>query len=247
MTDAETVMLSDYDEIAEEYYDAKRHPTCANFRDLSKAWIKRLLEAAERRYDSCLEVGAGRSILAELKKEGLTQIGRLAISDKSSKMLEHSRDLAAFCNTHFVLDAEAPSRLLPEHVNSYDLIVCSLADPYNSEALWHSLRYLVKRNGTILFTTPSLDWAESFRLQYQEGLLEVASFAMRREQNVVVRSTILSPQKQIELCRKAGFVVNQWDQLYADKIEQDELSWKLAKARSGSVPVVTAYSFSPFG
>src|SRR5438132_3045781 len=83
--------LESYEEIASEYYDRTRHPTCANFREASarilRVWLRRL--SVER--GQVCEVGAGDSLLAELLLEAGKEPRGVIISDPSPSMLEFSK------------------------------------------------------------------------------------------------------------------------------------------------------------
>src|SRR5258708_2843943 len=80
-----------YELVALEYYDPHKHPTCANFREASagilRDWLAQLFPNGPGR--AC-EVGAGRSILAELLDRQRVPLDDLLITDSSPSMLSYS-------------------------------------------------------------------------------------------------------------------------------------------------------------
>ena len=81
--------ISTYETLAPEYYDPVRHPTCANFRYASKQIIKPWLEKLTD-YRPICEVGAGKSVAAELLLEAGESTADLFLTDSSQSMLEYS-------------------------------------------------------------------------------------------------------------------------------------------------------------
>jgi hypothetical protein len=53
-----TNFVSTYDEIAAEYYDSVRHPTCANFSELSNSFLEPRIRKYGPIADNVLELGA---------------------------------------------------------------------------------------------------------------------------------------------------------------------------------------------
>src|SRR5690606_35896916 len=80
-----------YEALASEYYDAVRHPTCANFREASRLIINSWLDTAWPDSGWVCEVGAGQSLLAELIEERELPFDRVLITDASPSMLRHSQ------------------------------------------------------------------------------------------------------------------------------------------------------------
>src|SRR5262249_14434669 len=75
--------------VASEYYDAHRHPTCANFRLASALYIReKLLDLVLT--GRVLDVGAGLSIITELFIEKNRPLGDLTLVDGSIEMIAHS-------------------------------------------------------------------------------------------------------------------------------------------------------------
>ena len=150
--------LSDYEDIASEYYDSHLHPTCDDFR--------RGATVAHRRFQDrlnigrCLEVGSGKSIVLEQQMPRGSARRNTIVLDQSSTMLSHSHGLA------HALDAEllvGSAFSLPVRSNSIDCLVSHLGDPYNLSTFWDEVSRVVKAGGVALYTTPSFVWATRFR------------------------------------------------------------------------------------
>jgi len=151
-----------YEELAREYYDPSRHPTCANFRQASailfRKWTSRL---AEGLYWSC-EIGPGKSLLAEFMSRVEFHSSKLLLIDSSPSMLEHSRAFSVPGQTPIIGAATA----LPLSQESTDFVASFLGDPYNVSEFWREVFRVLKPGGQFVFTTPSYEWASAFR----EGL-----------------------------------------------------------------------------
>jgi len=145
-----------YSDVATEYYDTTRHPTCANFREASTAILRKWLTNFLQPENIVVETGAGSSIVSEIIDEFGTQVF-LALCDKSPAMLNQSANRSA--NIRIIADVEK----LPIRQASADLIVASLGDPYNTPLFWRECRRILRPDGQVFFTTPSFEWAHTFR------------------------------------------------------------------------------------
>lgn len=197
-----TVVPENYDVVAAEYYDSDRHPTCANFRDASKALLRQLIEAASVSDRAWLEVGAGDSVLAELFVQMGWPVNDLLISDASPQMLSYSsrwHELGAK-----LLVAQANE--LPVESNSVDVIVSSLGDPYNTPGFWAEAYRCLSVNGHVFFTTPAYEWASSYRSLHQYPQRE-SEFLLASGDEVTLPSVILSEEQQLALFQGNGLQV----------------------------------------
>jgi SAM-dependent methyltransferase len=147
-----------YEDLAGEYYDADRHPTCANFREasglLTDAW---LLADAKHARTFC-EVGCGKSLMAETLQRG-SMFDRLTLIDSSHSMLGYSEPWRQH-RTDLVL---ADVARLPLRSDTIDALLSSPGDAYNTEGLWAEVARVLALDGVALFTTPSFAWAQEFR------------------------------------------------------------------------------------
>src|SRR5216683_2735662 len=91
-TQAILAPVASYELVAQEYYDAERHPTCANFREASRLLFRRWLSLVPNRKLIC-ELGAGKSLLAEILTEALRSLDTVTLVDESPSMLAYSRAL----------------------------------------------------------------------------------------------------------------------------------------------------------
>lgn len=187
-------MTAAYDEIAEEYYDPERHPTCANFEELSTKFIIAQLFGLISDDFSILEVGAGKSVVAQFPK---AEKCMLIVLDESVPMLSHSKKLVKK-NVQFKI-AKAHQTGLPDQ--SVDIIVSSLGDPYNTSSFWKEVSRLLKTGGVCLFTCPAGEWANSFRVH---GKRDEAEFVLRDGRSISVPSVCLNFDEQTTLIRSAG-------------------------------------------
>jgi ubiquinone/menaquinone biosynthesis C-methylase UbiE len=189
------VRLNTYSSVADEYYDAQRHPTCRNFRDASRTFLRDILSQL-----SCsglaLEVGAGDSLLGELAP---TEFDQLTLLDKSERMISHSRKFERIANL-VVGDALA----LPFASGAFSLVVASLADPFNGPQFWNEVQRTLKSGAHCIFTTPSYEWARSFRTHSVHEQNGAALFQLLGGEQVYLPSFIEPEASQIEMVQSAG-------------------------------------------
>jgi hypothetical protein len=126
MTEIATHAATRYAIVASEYYDRERHPTCADFRWASDRLLGRLMP--ESPAGLLCDVGAGDSALAAWLLRHGTDLAGICLFDTSSEMLAHSARWVARGATADVACAEA----LPIADGGADLVVASLADPYDT-------------------------------------------------------------------------------------------------------------------
>ena len=228
------VRTGDYDDIADEYYDPQLHPTCANFGELSERLIKNVLSAFDLTSQRILEVGCGRSIVGPVLKERSLDHQRLTLLDLSPKMLSFSEEWKRN-GASLVVDNAVESGLSP---SDYNLIIASLGDPYNSSKFWIEVYRLLAPGGTCIFTTPSREWAERFRVS---GDLLEAEFLRADGSFIKVPSRIPAISEQFQWIEEAGLRIGPVDDLPARAIS-GRLSPKLLVDNSSlDSPVVTSF------
>jgi ubiquinone/menaquinone biosynthesis C-methylase UbiE len=189
-----------YAPIADEYYDAIRHPTCADFRWASDRLLDRVLPAPPGR--SLCDVGAGDSALAGwLARNGLP-ISGLLLFDASHEMLVQSQRWVGAGAIAEVADARA----LPVADRSLELVVASLADPFDDFSWWKEVRRVLAGNGRVVVTTPAVGWATKFRKSANEPS-DYARFVKRNGSFVDVPSYVRAPADERELISSAGLRV----------------------------------------
>jgi ubiquinone/menaquinone biosynthesis C-methylase UbiE len=215
-----------YSDLASEYYDSERHPTCANFREASQyllvPWLKELVLPRSR----VLETGAGSSIVAEWLASDKRLLTSFVASDLSSEMLHYSSshsDTAAFV----VCDAES----LPFANNSLDLVVASLGDPYNTARFWREAARTLRSGGHVLFTTPAFEWARQFR-----NGANFAEFVTANGGAVAVTSWVEPEEGQRRMIERCELRITQRRDVYEYQLRETRRSPKL---RIG--PIVSGY------
>lgn len=221
-----TLVTGTYSDLASEYYDPGRHPTCANFREASQLLLTPwMCDLTNDRVD-LLETGAGASIVCEWLLDTRRRIGGLVVTDVSQEMLRYSRG-SAICPHLIVCDAQR----LPLISSGFDIVVASLGDPYNSVPFWSEVARVLRPGGHVLFTTPSFEWA----LQFRSGSYR-AEFILSNGRATTVPSYIQSndvQRRMIERCKMALLEIR--------VIQDSELhrTPRSPKLRTG--PIVTGY------
>jgi ubiquinone/menaquinone biosynthesis C-methylase UbiE len=227
------VMVSGYSAIANEYYDTERHPTCANFDELSRKFLEPRLREPKGDLSTIIEVGAGRSIVTQALRKNY--VANIILVDSSLEMLSHSKMLVPE-RTRFCV-ADAFSTGLP--TGCADLLVASLGDPYNTPEFWREVGRLLKDDGSCLFTTPSAEWAQYFRVG---GRRYEAEFILRDGSRVVVPSFLLFPKEQREMISEANLVVLESEDYFISDLK-GKVSPKLASPLGSKVfPVLRGFT-----
>jgi hypothetical protein len=91
-------------------------------------------------------------------------------------------------------------RSFPFRDSEVDLIVASLADPYNGLPFWVEVSRIVHPTGCIVLTAPTFEWAQSVR---DSGEISTARF-QTVDGVVVVPSNVVTAGQQEELSAQAG-------------------------------------------
>lgn len=224
-----------YDDVAAEYYDRTRHPTCDNFRDASRILAISFLElhGKDAQAEFC-DIGAGRSLLAEL----IPQTGRLdhlCLIDKSGFMLEYSTDWKWRGARVIVGDA---TKSIPLNSASIDVALASLGDPYNISGFWRELHRILRPGGYALFTTPSFEWASAFRGQ---AAAAIAEFELADGRALSLPSYVYEPSVQVGLISESGLLVDSVIQVAVSALKTPHLSPKLALLLDTNGSVVTGF------
>jgi SAM-dependent methyltransferase len=228
--------LALYEDIALEYYDSIRHPTCANFREASAIMLRRWLQETPHETGWFCEVGAGKSLLAELLAAEGSSAADMIITDSSPSMLSYSRQWAN-AKTHLVL---GDSMMLPIADDRLDLVVSSLGDPYNVPDFWREVFRVLRPNGTALFTTPAYAWATAFR-DSSASDLESAEFELLDGESVQVPSWIYPAEAQVEMIKKSGLRIKEKTRVTLVEIASKPLSPKLLTERGLDADIVEGY------
>jgi SAM-dependent methyltransferase len=189
-----------YADVADEYYDPSRHPTSANFRSASGAVVRAWLPAGD--VGTVCDVGAGESLAAEVLAEQGSSLERLTLLDSAPEMLAYSEKWLAQGAKSVVGDAEA----MPFGDLEFDLVVASLGDPFNGLRFWREVARVLRPGGHAIFTTPSFEWADTFRGGHHAPP-DAADFLLRDGSHILVPSVVLQERAQIDLVAQAGLSV----------------------------------------
>lgn len=224
-------IVSSYEDISAEYYNPVRHPTCANFADLSQQILVPRIQKHAQVGSNTLEVGAGRSVVAPVMvSEGLP-LANLTLLDLSPRMLEHSRKWTPH-GTHFIV-GDACNTGLP--TAKFQLIVSSLGDPYNYPIFWQEIRRLLDQVGVCLFTIPAPEWAARFRAGSDPA---TAEFLLTNGARVLVRSNIPPIGKEIEMITMAGLRVDEMQDLSSVDLSSPRSPKLLIEHDTAHLPIV---------
>ena len=224
--------MCSYEDLAVEYYDPKRHPTCSNFRDASrtivigfvKTWL-RLASSAPR----WLDVGAGKSVAAEVLQDFRTPSHFLIATDESLEMLRHTPKSA---KVGLVLSSAYALPFAPE---SLDGAIISLGDPFNKIGFWSELNQALAPGSPVCFTTPSFGWCETYRLQ-EGSPIDIARFSLESGDLVDVESYVYPVEHQIAIFKDAGFEI-----LDVKTVEPNEIPGPLSSKLVATESVITGY------
>lgn len=228
--------LALYQDIASEYYDSMRHPTCANFREASSLLIDKWLRIIQPGGGVFCEVGAGDSLLAELLSSSGVAARELIITDSSLAMLSYSKRWSS-TSTHLVL---SDAMNLPFSDHSVDLLVSSLGDPYNLPEFWDEVYRVLTPGSIALFTTPAYSWARVFRTKSHRDFT-AAQFDLLDGGSIDLPSWINPVREQIEIIEKSGLKVVETSTVSISEIGSNHLSPKLMIERGPGAEVVEGY------
>ena len=224
--------VSPFDEIAAEYYDASRHPTCANFRFASTLPLEIWL--AEYRGEPLCEVGCGKSLTAEILLQRNSSLANVLLTDDSPAMLEYSRPWTA----HGVQLKLASADELPLESGSLRYLVSCLGDPYNTRSLWREVARVLAPQGGVFYSTPAHHWSQAFR---QAQAANEAEFQLGDGRYVMIPSYIYPEAEQTRLMEEAGLRVVDISTITLGDLATQPLSSKLLAGRGPQAPVVTYF------
>lgn len=183
--------MNAYDLVAREYYDETMHPTCANLHDATRIGVSTLASVFVASGKDFCEVGSGQSMLADVApgiKNGIVSI------DLNWNMLIRSNGLRVL----------GDATNLPFAAETFDGVFGSLADPYNVPDFHREASRVLRPNGQLMFSVPSVDWVR--HNQHREGLAGVgAVFRMQDGAEVRLPSFVYGHAEQQAQLEAAGF------------------------------------------
>lgn len=227
-----TPILAHYADIATEYYDSERHPTCASLRELSSTFLARYFPVYSGIEENVIEVGAGKSLLAPAWIAIGGEASKLTLIDKSPAMLAYSENWRSVGARLEFGDALS----LPFESSTVDILFASLGDPYNVAAFWHEVSRVLRAGGTALFTTPAHEWANCFR---DPNHKDTAEFIRRDGSILLMPSFIPSEESQTKMLLNAGLVIEKSVPFYVKDLTSEPAP-KLLCTRE-VIPVLRGY------
>jgi len=237
MTNSLACVESSYDDVAAEYYDRTRHPTCANFDELTMQFLYSKIPEYLGYGKKVLEVGAGRSIAAPIMHSHHLPLENLTLLDSSPEMLRYSAQWQSAGARFLIRDARDSG--LP--AGTIDLLVASLGDPYNDPAFWSEVRHLLDPDGTCLFTIPAPEWAARFRTSPDT---ETAEFLLKNGRTICVPSNIPPVRVQAAMIDDAGLIILDSSSLTAEALSLPHSPKLGIDADTVHEPVVRGYTIS---
>jgi ubiquinone/menaquinone biosynthesis C-methylase UbiE len=225
-----------YADLEAEYYDPFLHPTCANFREASRIFFAECLSKCHGCLGFVCELGAGKSIMAELTLPSVRHMKGLWLLDSSLGMLKYSLMWFGSCVHPIVASAER----LPFKKSQIDLVASSLGDPYNTSSSWLEAYRVSKPEAYLIFTCPAYEWCRSFRSN-RARQPSVAEFETRNGYILELPSFIYSIEEQTRMLEDAGFRAIYRRCVTIGELTQTALSPKLVLDRGSGGPVVDGY------
>jgi ubiquinone/menaquinone biosynthesis C-methylase UbiE len=229
----QAVSIAAFDEIAAEYYDSNRHPTCANFRFASSLLLSRWLD--DYRGEPLCEVGCGKSVVAEILSQQDRPLTDILLTDDSAAMLDYSRVWTA-CGAQLKV---AGADTIPVESRSLRYLISCLGDPYNNRSFWKEAVRVLRAGGQVFFTTPANDWASAFR---QANDRYEAEFELADGRYIPIPSYIYSESDQIQLIEETGLRVVAVATIVIKDLAGQRLSTKLLENRGPEAGVVAGFA-----
>ncbi|TWB45469.1 methyltransferase domain-containing protein [Nitrospirillum pindoramense] len=222
-----------YNDIGLEYYDPVAHPTCHNFREAGIRLISHFLSETPGEFGKILEIGCGMSIIEEIKPIKISKKSHVVLSDLNINMISHSMNLKSM-NIDIVL---CDAGKLPFKNRYFDLVISNLGDPYNGRNMWESVNSILHHGGMFMYTTPSIEWANSFRSGRKE-ISDKAYFQKKDGSDLYLPSNIMTDDEIVKLAEDSGFRM-----LSIEKFENIHLLKKpISPKLSHGTPFVTLYA-----
>jgi ubiquinone/menaquinone biosynthesis C-methylase UbiE len=186
-------IISPYDKIASEYYDVT-HITSRNFDETTRLALREL-EFDIPNDGLVLEIGAGKG----RTNEYLTiDSGRIIQLDSSKKMLS----LEPREKSLFRMHADAID--MPFMDESFSVVTSFLCDPFLGLEFLSQAYRVLKKEGVLIFTTPSFSWGKALRDKIGIEINETR-FITKEKNAIKVPSILIKTQQIKEMLTHIGF------------------------------------------
>ncbi len=227
-----------YSKVGQEYYDAERHPTCAAFGEASFALLKQSVPPEFGSSGQIIsDIGAGQSVVAQLLGNRIDRVKALYLIDNSPEMLGYSKKLH-FSNVVRCITSASEIDSLGVH---FDFVVGGLGDPYNDVGFWKAVSRSLCDDGVCFYTTPSFEWASTYRSTNLSETPDSALFELRDGQRVHLPSFIFNESEQTKLMNSFGLAVQHIEHFKVSSLSS--VPKKLTHLHTDT-PVVTLYKVS---
>ncbi len=187
------VPQSNYDEIADEYYDA-RHITSRNFDNATKAALND--GRANLPSGLVLELGAGKGRSIEFLGIAPERIIHLDSSEIMLNLKERENCL---------LKIHADACSIPLSGSQFGIVVGFLIDPFFGLDCLAEAHRMLTRDGSMILTVPTIAWGKPLRQRIGIDVMTTRFRIIDRGMTVQVPSNLHAPEKIIEMLEVCGF------------------------------------------
>lgn len=187
-------IISPYDKIAGEYYD-ETHITSRNFDESTKNGVKGI-EYILSREGLVLEVGAGKGRTNEYLSIEPKRIIQL---DSSKTMLELNP------REDSLMRINADATEMPFMDNTFSIVTSFLCDPFLGLDFLSEAFRVLKKDGILVFTTPSYSWGKALRDKIGIEINETR-FITKENDVIKVPSILIKTSQIFEMMTHVGFL-----------------------------------------
>ena len=154
----DTLNRTGYSLIAAEFTENLR-PTTANFHELSRSFLRKLLSSPRTLGDRYLEVGPGQGWLRS--EFNLKNVNYHAV-EIADGMRERFKD------TNGARVQNGSARHLDFTSNYFDAVIASLGDPFCYPTALCEIQRVLKPGGQFILTAPAKGWTEAVRPEHEQ-------------------------------------------------------------------------------
>ncbi len=187
---------SEYDKIAEEYYE-DGHVTSRNFDAATRETLADIqfqppLEAG----DLVLEIGAGRGRAHEF----------LGVDSKCIVQLDNSRPMFDLPQREScLLKVLADACDIPLESQQFKCVLGFLVDPFLGLQCLQEVRRMLKNGGQILLTVPTKEWGDDLRARLGIDPMMTRFKKIGKEEFILLPSLLHSKEKLYDMLAHIGF------------------------------------------
>ena len=181
------------------YFDEEKRLTTANFHEVTLEFFRNAISKYVRKEMKVLEIGPGKDWLTKNVRFPDVDYYKVDVAEKMINNQEKS------------ISASADD--MPFEDNTFDCVISSLGDPYfYKEALIEVCRVL-KKDGKMILSTPSNEWAEGIRGKKGKSIF------VENGKTIETFSFTYDIEEMKELWVECGFIPMSIQEEFASKIE----------------------------